>query len=114
MRLKLIALAAGVLLLGACANLKDPTTAIAAVDSAYAGAVAGEIAYLSGVVPGVKVDKAIAAQIEAYRVAAHNVLDPINKQIAAGTPPTSDQALAAQAVLNVLTAYLAANNIPTQ
>jgi len=101
------------LALGGCsiaqiqAQLSDPTTVIAEAETAYAGAVASEIVYLNSG----KAAPATVKAIEGYRVSAHNVLEPLMTEIAAGNPPTSDQALAVQTAVNALTAYLTANNI---
>lgn len=98
------------LALGACANLSDPTTAVATMDSAYATAVAGEIAYtLSG-----NADRIIVANLEGYREQVHSALDPLNQEIIAGQAPTSDAVLAAQLALNALQSYMTANGISTQ
>ena len=100
---------AALLPLVACPGLSDPTTAFTAILSAYSAAVAAEAVYLNTGHP----DAALVKQIETYRVAAHNVLAPIEAEIAAGNAPTSTELLAAQAAVGALTQYEGTNNIKT-
>ena len=102
-----IAVILGVLALSACANMNDPTTAIVTAETAYAGAVSAEIVYLNSG----KADPALVKQIEGYRVNAHNTLAPLAKAAAAGTPPTSDEAAAAELAVSGFTEFLKANKI---
>lgn len=93
--------------LAACSSLADPTTAVAAADEAYAAALAGELVYLeSG-----RVSPTVVQQIAAYNTTAHAALAPLAADIAAGTPPTSDQSAAATAAVGALTNYLTSQNI---
>lgn len=98
-------------LLSACAAMEaigtDPTTTIAAIDTAYASAVSAEIVYLSSG----KADKDTTLKLEAYRKNAHNVLAPLMQKVASGTPPTTEEALAAQAAVNILQEFITANKI---
>ena len=102
-----IAVILGVLALSACANLNDPTTAIVTAETAYAGAVSAEIVYLNSG----KADPALVKQIEGYRLNAHGVLAPLAEAAGSGTPPTSDEAAAAELAVSGFTEFLKANKI---
>lgn len=101
--------AAVVLALGGCtsAQIQDPTTVFSGVVATYTGAVAAEVTYESVGKP----DPALVAKLETYRIAAHNVLQPIEDDIAKGNAPTSVTVLAAQAAVTALTNYESTNGI---
>lgn len=93
-------LVAGLFGLSACASLSDPTTAIVTVESAYAAAVSAEILWLNSGTA----DAATVAKVEALRLTAHNALAPLATEAGAGTAPSSDLILAAQAAVDALVA----------
>jgi hypothetical protein len=97
----------GLLALLGCSNLSDPTTAIVSAETAYAAAVSAEIVYVSSG----KADLAVVRQIENYRVAAHNILEPMAIEAGSGNPPSSDAIAAAQTAVNVLTGYMTSKGI---
>lgn len=86
--------------------VRDPTTQIAAIESVFGAAVAGELVYLNSPNP----DHAVVRQLEAYRIAAHAVLAPI----ATGPTPSSSTVLAAKAAVSALTSYMDARGITYQ
>jgi len=96
-----------VIALASCAAVTDPTTTIVTAETAFAGAVAAEVVYLqSG-----KADPAIVKQIEVYRLQVDKVLSPLAQAAGTGTPPSSENVLAAQTAVNLLVQYLAENKI---
>lgn len=107
--MKRMLIGAAFLALSACtsAQVNDPTTVLAGVVSTFAGAVAGENLYLSSG----KADPATVAQIEIYRKAADAVVSPLAVSAGQGNPPSSTQALAAQAAVLTLTQYMTSKGI---
>lgn len=92
--------------LSACANMSDPTTQIVAAESAYAAAVSAEIVWMNSG----KADVATVVKIESLRLAAHDALAPLAAEASAGTAPSSDLVLAAQAAVDALAAAVAATS----
>lgn len=107
MKMRTLSIAVAGLMLASCSNLKDPTTAFSAVVASFGTAVSAEVVYLNSG----KATPAIAAKLEQYRIATDKVLAPIEAQIAAGNPPSSDTVLAAQGVVSAFTAYESSQGI---